>query len=78
MNNDICTVEKCKSFRQGGDLLFCLTHRFNWRGFCKINGIEEIDILPSETYLLLDVFCGKITKAEYYQKLGYKISQDAS
>ncbi len=76
--DDICNMEKCEKFKTNGDLLFCFTHRHNWRGFCKLNGIEDIDIPQTETYLLLDLFCEKITEKEYYARWGYKISSPNS
>ena len=74
MCNDTCTVKTCENFRSGGDSLFCFPHRPNWRNFCKLNGIEEIDIPLNETYLLLEVFCGRMTEKEYYKQLGWRVS----
>ena len=74
MYNDTCTVGNCENFRRMGDSLFCFAHRHNWRGFCKLNGIEEIDIPLNETYLLLEVFCGRMTEKEYYKQLGWGVS----
>ena len=76
MCDDECTMETCENFKANGDLMFCFVHRHNWRGFCKINGIEEIDIPSSETELLLGFFCGRITEKEYYEKLGYGLTEN--
>ena len=55
---DMCSVKDCKNFRQIGDLLFCFIHRNNWRGICKLNGIEFIDVPSEDTELLLKKFQG--------------------
>ncbi|KKL07898.1 hypothetical protein LCGC14_2581400 [marine sediment metagenome] len=58
MNDDVCTVEKCENFKSNGDELFCFHHRPNWRGACKLNGIEFIDVPSEDTNLLLTEFQG--------------------
>lgn len=58
MEEDICTVESCKNFKANGDTLFCFVHRHNWRGACKLNGIEFIDVPSEDTELLLKEFQG--------------------
>ena len=55
------TKEKCISIecdinKNNGDLLFCPTHRFRWKEYCKAKGIETIIIPKSDEELALDEF----------------------
>jgi len=56
MAEEICTVKGCKNNKERGDIFFCPPCRVDWRGFCKLNGIEEIPIPDNELDILLAAF----------------------
>ena len=44
MSKNICSVTKCNTSKQYGDVYFCLDCRDVWGEFCRINILDRIFI----------------------------------
>lgn len=52
----LCKIEKCTNELESGDSFFCGYHRYQWRGFLKLNGVHDIELLEEEVNKLLADF----------------------